>query len=525
MLNSKTGSWRLFLFVVGATLLLHTSAHAQSASETKTGPTSAPANSGEERQTAANFASRGDETPNQVELLRREVEQLRTLVERQQLAIAKMEKQVLELKAQAASAPAPTFPAGDPAKTESAERAPTAGPATAAAKTAESQTPNQKTPLVVAGWDGNHAFLRSADGKFETFFAGYMQLDFHGYSSGNHPANTFLFRRARLSLEGKIAHYFDYKLEGDFADTSSTLLRDAFIRIHRIDQFQLTFGQVREPFSQEELRLDSAQDFAERSLVNNLAPSRSPGFMASGVLRKGVFEYQLGAFNGKGLLAANTSGTPETVARVRITPWKNTDSFWLKGFSVGGAAAYGRGTGGTSVRGQTESRSISFFVPDTVNGRIWRANTELTWMLGPAAIRAEYDQTNQERHGLGTGGRTLPGVVAKGYMGQFTYLLTGETKPENGSVVPRHNLFGEEKGQPNFGAWELKFRYSNLAISDGTAKSNRAETFYFGPNWYLNKFVRYVLDFGVERFKDPLRTPRAGDKNLFVVLSRVQLLF
>ena len=146
-------------------------------------------------------------------------------------------------------------------------------------------------------------------------------------------------------------------------------------------------------------------------------------------------------------------------------------------------------------------------------------------MLGPAAIRAEYDQTNQRRDNLGPGGRNIPGVVAKGYMAQLTYVLTGEEKPEITSVSPKNNLFSDSNGKQGLGAWELKLRYSNLQIADGTAKSNRAGTLYFGTNWYMNRFVRYMLDLGFERFKDPVRSPQPGDKNFFVVLSRVQVAF
>jgi phosphate-selective porin len=314
-------------------------------------------------------------------------------------------------------------------------------------------------------------------------------------------------------------------LEGDFADSAGSLLRDFYVNIHRIDEFQLRFGQFRVPISQEEIRSDNFQDFVERSMVNNLVPSRSPGVMASGVLGEGVFEYQIGAFNGKGLLVSNNNGTPETAIRLRLTPWKNGSEFIAKGFSFGGAFSQGRSLGGLSVRGLTESRSFSFFVPDAINGKYIRANGEFTWMLGPAAIRAEYDQTNQRRDNLGPDGGNLPGVIAKGYAGQFTYLLTGEDKPEAGAVSPKGDLFGDGNGKQGFGAWELKFRYANLQIADGTAKSNRAESFYFGPNWYLNRYVRYMLDLGFERFKDPARSPRPGNNNFFVILSRVQLAF
>ena len=465
---------------------------------------------------------------NQIEQLSKKVEQLEALIERQNQTLVEMQRQIEEVKTGQLSGNRPATiqktNAGlttDPGQTLD-KSAQSAG---AAAASSQSQAKAQKTATVVAGWDGNHAFLRSADGDFETNLTGYVQFDFRGYQQGSHPANTFLLRRARLALEGKLFRYFDYKIEGDFADTASTLARDIYLRIHRADRLQLTFGQFREPFSQEELRRDQVQDFVERSLANNLAPSRSPGVMLSGVLKKGVFEYQLGAFNGKGLLANNTVGTPEGVVRVRVAPWKNTRDYWTKGLIFGGAYALGRNsTTGASVRGLTESRSFTFFSPDTVNGAATRANGELTWLIGPAAFRAEYDQVNQARNHLGAGGRNLPGVIAKGYTAQFTYLLTGEVKGEVNAVEPKRNLFGDEKGGGH-GAWELKLRYSGLQISDGTAKSNRAHTIYFGANWYLNRFVRYVFDYGIELYQDPSRTPRPGDRSFNVLLSRVQVAF
>lgn len=471
-----------------------------------------------------------DEALNQIEQLGKKVEQLEALIERQNQTLVEMQRQLEEVKTGQLSANRPAtiqkISAGlttEPAQTPD-KSAQSAG-AGAAAASSQSQAKTQKTANVVAGWDGNHAFLRSADGDFETNLTGYAQLDFRGYQQGNHPANTFLLRRARLALEGKLFRYFDFKIEGDFADTASTLARDIYLRVHRTDRLQLTFGQYKEPFSQEELRSDAVQDFVERSLANNLAPSRSPGVMLSGVLKKGVFEYQLGAFNGKGLLANNTVGTPEGVVRVRVAPWKNTRDYWTKGLIFGGAYALGRNsTTGASVRGQTESRSFAFFTPDTVNGAATRANGELTWLIGPAAFRAEYDQVNQARNHLGAGGRNLPGVIAKGYTAQFTYLLTGEVKGDVNAVVPKRNLFGDEKGGGH-GAWELKLRYSGLEISDGTTKSNRAHTIYFGANWYLNRFVRYVFDYGIELYQDPSRTPRPGDRSFNVLLSRVQVAF
>lgn len=475
---------------------------------------------------------------DEIEQLKARLDQLQSLVEQQQRQLADMQKRVegFESKAQAEAQADPhgsSLSKADAryeaksyeAKSASLEIGQSQKSDPPSSPVARDKDAAQDKPAIVAGWDRNHAFLRSADGRFETQFAGYAQLDFRGYQSGNHPPNTFLVRRARLALEGKVERYFDYRIEGDFADTTSTMLRDFYVRIHRIEELQLSFGQFRVPISQEEIRSDAFQDFVERSMVNNLVPSRSPGVMASGVINKGVFEYQIGAFNGKGLLAQNNNGTPESAVRLRFAPWKNGKEFWTRGIMFGGAYTQGRSLGGTSVRGQTESRSFTFFAPDTINGKYIRANGELTWLLGPAALRAEYVQTNQRRENLGPQGASLPGVVAKGYVAQFTYLLTGEQKPEAATVAPKHSFFENEGGRTGLGAWELKFRYANLQINDSTSNSNRAESIYFGPNLYLNRFVRYMLDFGFERFKDPVRSPRPGDSNFFVVLSRVQVAF
>ncbi len=441
------------------------------------------------------------------------IEQLQSTVERQQRAIAEMQKRIDALER--------TVPASAAATRSDGEQ--TAGGSLPEPPRAVSQPEGKREGS--AGWNDSHAFIRNGDGSFETQIAGYGQLDFRGYQAGEHPPNTFLVRRARLSVEGRLQRYYEYKLEGDFADTGSTLLRDFYVNIRRADQLQFRFGQFKMPFSQEELRSDSVQDFVERSLVNNLAPSRSPGMAVTGVFGKGVFEYQAGLFNGKGLLAPNNNGTPESALRLRFSPWKHTGSFWARGLIFGGAGTSGRSVGGVGVRGQTESRSASFFTPDTLNGRYNRANGEFTWLLGPATIRAEYDQTNQRRDGLGPAGANLPGVVAKGWMAQATWLLTGETKSEAGAVVPRHELFTRDGARPGFGAWELKVRYASLQISDGSVKNNRAETLYFGPNWYLNRYVRYMLDFGWERFGDPARAPRKGERGFGVVLSRIQVAF
>jgi phosphate-selective porin OprO and OprP len=488
------------------------------------------------RQEKQNSATYDSKPANETQELEKKIDKLQSLLEQQQRILLELQNRVMELEGKprvAATTPLvilPTPAASTTASTPTETRAVAKenGPDAknlAASPAAQNPSKAQDSSVGVAGWDNTSAYIRSADGSFETRVTGFAQFDFRGYQSGEHPPNSYAVRRARMRLEGTIDRYFEWRVEGEMADTTSILLRDFYVRLNRAEEAQLTVGQFREPFSQEELRPEPSQDFVEKSLVNLLAPSRSPGIMLSGVINKGVFEYQVGSFNGKGMLRDNSNGTPESAFRVRFAPWKNGTEFWLKGLAFGGAYAQGRNIRSSSLRGQTSSRSFTFFTPENVNGKIIRANGEMTWLLGPAVLRAEFDQTNQAKDNLGPGGTHLPGIVAKGYAAQFTYMLTGETKSDTGATTPKHNLFSRENGRMGFGAFEFKARFDDLQIANGTAKTNRSQSLYVGSNWYMNRFVKHMLDFGFERFNDPVRSPKPGDKNFFVVQSRIQIAF
>ena len=59
-----------------------------------------------------------------------------------------------------------------------------------------------KSEGLVAGWNGEHFFIRSADGTFILQPYGYVQLDYRAYWGEGVPANTFAIRRARFGFMG-----------------------------------------------------------------------------------------------------------------------------------------------------------------------------------------------------------------------------------------------------------------------------------------------------------------------------------
>jgi len=376
------------------------------------------------------------------------------------------------------------------------------------------------TSAGVAGWDGSHAFIRSRDGNLTMSFGGRLHFDWRSYTGTATPPSTFLIRRARLETEGRLFKHYEYRMQLDFADTGSRMVRDAFVNVHYAEPFQVQFGHFKAPFSQEELQSSKYIDFVERSSVNNLVPARSPGFMVHGKLVKGAVEYYAGAFNARRDVNVNTASTPEGYARLRFNPFKSSGPTLLRNFSFGGAFADGRHKGDSSFAGRTASQSVVFFKAVPVNGEIVRANAEFWWRYRNFSLRGEYDQTNQYRENLGANGGNLPGVIGKGVILQATYLFTGEEKTETG-ITPKMNFLS---GQRGLGAWELAFRYENLQMHDSVTP-NRADAFTFGVNWWLTKFVRYQSNFVFERFKDPARAATPGESGHFAYLSRMQVIF
>ncbi len=369
--------------------------------------------------------------------------------------------------------------------------------------------------------DGIELTNRSYEG-LEIALKGYIQFDAHGYGAKAEGENLLIVRRARLGVEGSLFKRMEFKVQVDFSDLNRISLRDVYVAYRVRDELKLWIGHMKEPWGQEELHGDSALDFVERSMVNNLVPPRNVGVMASGAFKNGVLEYQVGLFSGNKTLSREPNGPPEAVVRLRSSPWIKSEASLLKGLSFGSAYAYSQPESGDSVRGRTASRGITFLKTSKVSGPATRTNAEVSWLGGPASVRAEYGQTNQARRGLGRDGTNLSGVVARALMAQITFLLTGETKPDSKNVRPKRNFFEKEAGGRGLGAWELKLRYDNLALDESKLTSNRADSIYFGVNWYLNRRIRYLLDLGLERFQNPLRMSQADKRTSFVTLSRVQ---
>jgi phosphate-selective porin OprO and OprP len=413
--------------------------------------------------------------------------------------------------------------------------------------------PKKDTPLT-AGWNGEHFYIRSPDGQFTISPYGYVNTDYRAYSGDGAPANTFVLRNARFGFQGSYGSHFDFALLADAASTTGSVVRDVYLNVRVRPEFQFQAGQFKAPFAQETGIGDTNLDFVERGFQSMLYPSaattyRSPGAAIHGDLYGGVIQYWVGAFNGKGYAANNTTNEPEVIGRLRFYPFRRSKSDWFKQLAFGGSIDHARSralSGDLSFAGTLPDGAYSFFQQFPINGPIERYNGEFTYVKSSFALRGEYDQLNQFRSNIGSfqqgglGYLTLPGIIAKAWDVSTTYLVTGEKRPENGTPRVGHPLFGPDTpgGQGRgVGAWEIAFRFTGIQANEpganflnyytpGYVPSFNDHTFEYtvGLNWYPNYWVKYVLNFNIDQLKEPSVTG-AVPQNYFVVEQRLQFRF
>ncbi len=116
-------------------------------------------------------------------------------------------------------------------------------------------------------------------------------------------AHRFQVRNARMSITGNVHPIVAYKAEIDFSDKGTLKMLDAYARVFPVKGLALTIGQMKVPFSTDNLRSPHMQYFANRSfLVKETAGTRDVGFTAGYTLKeKFPFSVVAGIYNGLGL--------------------------------------------------------------------------------------------------------------------------------------------------------------------------------------------------------------------------------
>jgi len=414
--------------------------------------------------------------------------------------------------------------------------------------------PKKDTPLA-AGWNGEHFFIKSADGQFSISPYGYLDTDYRAYKGDGAPSDTFLIRRARFGFQGNYGSHFDFAILTDANSTTGAVVRDAYLNVRIRPELQFQAGQFKEPFAQETGIGATNLDFVERGFQALLYTStntayRSPGITLHGDISGGAIQWWAGAFNGRGGVTANNTNEAEFVGRLRFYPFRKGKNDWTKQLAFGGSISHSRSRGldnDVSFNAALPDAAYTFFPALRINGPIERYEGEFTYLKGPMALRGEYVQMQQQRWGVGSetpgglGFLSLPGVGAKAWNIGTTFLLTGEKRPENGTPKVKSPLFGPDtpggKGR-GIGAWEVAVRYTGIqakapgadftsfSLTPGFVPSYDYHTdeITLGLNWYPNYWVKYMVNLGIDQLHQPSTTGQIP-QNFFVIMQRLQFRF
>jgi phosphate-selective porin OprO/OprP len=389
------------------------------------------------------------------------------------------------------------------------------------------QAPAPATPAFTAGWQDGFV-VQSSNGDYRLLLGLTAQTD--GRFSVDDPlpiTNTFTIRKARPTLSGRVAKYFDFKVMPDFGSGTAVLL-DAYFDIRFSSKFRVRSGKDKSPVGYELLQGDPYLLFPERALASSLVPNRDVGFQVQGDLSPRL-HYAAGIFNGVPDGSSSTADIDpnngkDLAGRLVWQPFRSTrtppDALNGLGLQIGGSA--GRQTGAlptfrTSV-GQTY---FSYAAGAAASGDRRRVTPAVFYYYKSFGAFAEYMRSTQA---VARSGNEAD-VTNQGWEVSGSLVLTGEPASDRG-VRPK-NSFDPANG--HWGALQMVARYSALTVDReifnrgfaAATASREAASFTLGVNWYPAAFVKSYATFERTSFRGGA-TPRPAEN---VVLARAQLAF
>lgn len=138
--------------------------------------------------------------------------------------------------------------------------------------------------------------------------------------------HRYEIRNARFSVSGNVNQIFEYKAEIDLSDEGIIKMLDAYVRLKVNKNLNITMGQMKIPFSTDNLRsphqlLFSNRSFIAKRISKNL---RDIGILATYKLPVSIpATIEAGFFNGSGLNNPEWVETVNYAIRTTLMPIKN----------------------------------------------------------------------------------------------------------------------------------------------------------------------------------------------------------
>jgi phosphate-selective porin OprO/OprP len=377
-----------------------------------------------------------------------------------------------------------------------------------------------------AGWrDG--FFIQNENGDFRLQIGLLLNVDgrFAFDDSTQAITDTFLIRRARPYLRGRIARYFEFYVNPDFAG-GTLVLQDAYVDTRFTNAFRVRIGKAKAPFGHERLQSVANILFLERGAPTAVAPNRDLGIQVLG--DAGIFSYQAGVMNGApdgGSVDLDSNDGKDLLGRVAARPFMKRLKSPLAGLGFALSGSWGKQSGPLAlpiVRTSILQQIFLSYVGAAADGTRTRYSPFVVYYNKAFAGWFEYARSEMPIRR----GTVVADIAQRGWQVVGSYVLTGEAASESG-VRPKNNF---DFGNGHWGAWQIAARYhafsaDEAAITLGLAtpgSSHEAKAWTVGFNWYLNPFIKYVVDFERTVFDGDTHGPRPPENGL---AFRMQLAF
>jgi phosphate-selective porin OprO and OprP len=379
-----------------------------------------------------------------------------------------------------------------------------------------------------AGWRDGFV-IQSAQGDFRLQIGLLIQADGRFESGDAAVTDTFLMRRVRPSLRGRIAGRFEFYVNPDFAGGAASV-QDVYVDTIFGPALRVRAGKWKTPFGLERLHSSASLLFVERALPTAIAPNRDVGLQVLGDLAGGTVSYQAAVMNGVadgGSADADTTDSKDFGGRVLVRPFARQAADPWRGLGIGVAATYGRQSGAAALPTfRTASLQQPFFsyAGAAADGSRTRYSPQFFYHHRGFGAMGEYVHSRMPVRR----GALLEEIAHEAWHVAAFYVLTGEEASAGGAVVaPRP---GGSVGQGGWGALQMAARYHALTIDDRAFALNLAtpgasrtvEVWTVGVNWILTPNVKYVLNFERSVFDDGVAGARPPENG---IVFRTQLSF
>lgn len=320
-------------------------------------------------------------------------------------------------------------------------------------------------------------------------------------------------RRMRFDVSGTIYKDWAYMVSYDFA-SSPDEIKNAYVSYIGFKDTELTVGYFKEPFSLEYQTSNKATEFNERSMLNDdFDPPKRIGlgyFRHSQLKDGGEYTASVGLFGDAVPSDTEKNGDNGVGVAGRATwvPFRTDTSLFHMGLDGEWRHPGDGETAGMSAHPNAHFANALIDTGDIFGvDSISKYGGELAGVYNRLSMQAQYDVEKIKRN------NGLPELMFHGWYAQASFFLTDDSRApayENGS-------YGTIKPHSKNGAWQVGLRYDTQNLIDHDIIGGKEANVDAALNWYVNRYLRFSLNYIKVLKLDRPGDPHDGDKPQIVV--------